>query len=62
MSHLAEALLGWLIWMGLVFGGVAALLFVMSAIRSLVLLVQRARTVRLESEPMPSQEPQRTRP
>lgn len=61
MSHLVEGLLGWLIWMGLVFGGASVLLIVLSAIRSVVLSVQHARGVRLEAEPTPRQEPQGTR-
>ena len=58
MSHLTESLLGWLTIMGMVFGGVGVLFFVMFAIRSLVLLARRVRIVRLESKAMASQEPQ----
>ena len=43
MSHLTESLLGWLTIMGMVFGGVGVLFFVMFAIRSLALLVRRVR-------------------
>jgi len=43
MSHLTEALLAWVMIMGMVFGGVGALFFVMYAIRSLVLLARRVR-------------------
>ena len=50
MSHLTEALLGWLIIMGMVFGGVGVFFFVASAIRSLVLLAQRVRTVASEAQ------------
>ena len=59
MSHLGEALVGWLIWMGMVFGGVGVLLFVLSAIRSVALLIQHARRAGLEAEPTPSQESHR---
>jgi len=60
MSHLGEALVGWLIWMGMVFGGVGVLLFVLSAIRSVALLIQHARRAGLEAELKASEEPQKT--
>ncbi|NPV09572.1 MAG: hypothetical protein HPY83_16635 [Anaerolineae bacterium] len=43
MPHFAEALIGWLIVMGMVLGGAGALLLVMSGARALALLVRRIR-------------------
>ena len=46
MLRLAEALLGWLVIVGMVFGGAGVLLLVLSTIRSLGLLAL-ARRVRI---------------
>ena len=54
MSHLIEALVGWLIIMGMVFGGAGALLLVMSAVRALVLLARRVRIAPPEPREAPS--------
>mgnify|MGYP005840527277 CR=1 FL=1 len=43
MSHLGEAVLGWLILVGMVFGSAGVLLFVLYTVRSLVLLARRIR-------------------
>ena len=43
MSHLGEAVLGWLILIGLIFGSAGILLFVLYTVRSLALLVRRIR-------------------
>lgn len=54
MSHLAEALIGWLIVMGMVLGGAGALLLVMSGARALVLVVRRIRIAPPSSAEVPS--------
>jgi hypothetical protein len=43
MSQLTQALVGWLVIMGMVLGGVGVLFFVMSAIRALVTIARRAK-------------------
>jgi hypothetical protein len=54
MSHLSEALLGWLILVGMIFGSAGALLFLLHTIRSLVLLARRIRIAPPEMGEVPS--------
>ena len=54
MSQLAQALMGWVIIMGMVFGGVGVLFFVMSAVRALITVTRRARVSAPEATEAPA--------
>ncbi len=49
MASLAQAIVGWMIIMGMVLGGVGVLFTVLSTIRALATLARRARVSRSEA-------------
>ncbi len=54
MSQLMQALVGWLIIMGMVFGGVGALFFALSLVRSLIALTRPVRLTAPETREVPA--------
>jgi len=58
MSHLGEAVLGWLILIGMIFGSAGALLFLLYTVRSLALLARRIRIAPPEMREAPSERTQ----
>ena len=49
MTNLAQALVGWVTVMGMVFGGVGILFFMMSLLRSLAMLIRKPESEALQN-------------